>query len=191
MKYSILIPSYDPAGSKRQMVANLLQSIDDNSMGQDYELIIRKNGPSYTESHNDALLSARGDYIIVLNDDVIIQDLNWLEKMTSDTHFMTGMIGHFHIIDMDCPTFFLWGMSREIFNKIGLFDTRFKDGLNFEDNDYHMRLIEAGIDYKLAEVGFTHLGSRTFSTYYKDTQSAMSERNHSVFYEKWKHKITQ
>ena len=71
MKYSIIIPSYDPTGEKQEMFADLLSSIDSNSVGKDYEIIIRKNGPSFTESHNDALRSSRGDYLIILNDDVI------------------------------------------------------------------------------------------------------------------------
>ena len=183
MKYSILIPSYDPTLRNLQTVTRLIESIELNSKGMDYELIMRKNGPSYTESHNDALRSSRGDYIVILNDDTLVRDPEWLQKLTSDTHIMSWRQGMFHLTGEPIWDFSLWAMSRPIFEKIGYFDEQYKNGINYEDNDYHYKAKAAGIDFKIVPVEFVHYGGLTLAK----TPNAEDKRskNHRIFYEKW------
>src|SRR3990167_8823048 len=118
--YSILVPSYDPNGQKIEMVLDLIRSIEEHSKGKDFELIMRKNGKSYVESHNDALQTARGEFLIILNDDVVIKDLNWLDKFCQDGVITGWRVGIFHLLggitgEVPMPDASGWAMSREIF----------------------------------------------------------------------------
>lgn len=189
IKYSILVPSYDPEGKNREMFVRLIESIDIHSQGKNYELIIRKNGASYVDSHNDALFSCRGNYIVVLNDDVLIQDNAWLEKLTSDTEIISWKQGVFGITGEDCWDFSCWSMSRSIFEKIGLFDTLFSQGIGIEDNDYVYRAKELGITWRINPIDLIHYGGMVLNVYNKfDTQKR--ERNKTLFFEKWNKRKT-
>lgn len=180
MKYSILVPSYDPKLEKRQMFLELMDSIEEHSRGRDYELIIRKNGPSYVESHNDALKTARGDWLVVLNDDVRIEDPEWLEKMTEVDEFNSWRYGDFE--GENWPDFACWSMSRQTFEKIGLMDEAYKDGYNYEDTDYCFRIRELGIPFHNSNVRLHHHISGTFKRYYDPKQII---KNEMIFREKW------
>lgn len=184
MKYSILIPSYDPDARNTKQFMELLESIEKHSAGKDYEIIIRKNGPSYCQSHNDALMTSQGDYIIILNDDVKIKDPEWLEKLTDDYSIISWKEGVFGHTGEPCWDFACWGMSRKIFNKIGYFDERFKDGIGFEDNDYHYRAKELGIPFEARDIDIIHYGGGALNTYFGG-HNIQRERNHSLFMQKW------
>lgn len=184
MRYSILVPSYDPQGEKIDMVTNLLRSIDTNSVGEDYEIILRKNGPSYVESHNDALKSARGDYLVILNDDVLIEDKQWLQKLTKPDTITSSGTGTFVLDNSPTWNFDVWCMPRNIFKKIGYFDEAFKDGFNYEDNDYIFRAKELNIPFEKVELVYKHFGGETYTRYYKDKE--LAEHNKQVFIKKWK-----
>jgi glycosyltransferase involved in cell wall biosynthesis len=187
MKYSILVPSYDPEGKNIQTVSRLLESIDRCSKGKDYELIVRKNGKSYVESHNDALRTSRGDYIIILNDDTLIQDEEWLEKLTDDNKIISWRGGVFGARKEPTWDFACWSMSRKTFENVGYFDERFKNGVNFEDNDYAYRAREVGVEYEIRPINMIHYGGLTLNTYYKDAH-LQREENHTKFNEKWQEK---
>lgn len=189
MKYSIILPSHDPELKNHQMFMAMLQSIDLHSKGRDYELIIRKNGRSYTESFNDALISARGEYIISCQDDMVIEDDQWLEKLTDDNYFVTTKMNKFHLDGSDCPYWALFGMSRKIYREIGLLDYSFKNGICFEDNDYIFRMREAGISFKVVDLKFQHLGGVSTGLYLKEDKSGMEYKNHKIFCEKWRHRL--
>jgi len=188
-RYSILVPSYDPELRKLDMVMDLIRSIEVNSVGEDYELIIRKNGPSYTESHNDALRTSRGDFIIVLNDDVLIEDKEWIRKMTKEDCMSSWRLGKFGLTGADVPDFACWGMSRKVFEKIGYLDEAFKDGINFEDNDYIERARELGFSFYDAHVKLKHFGDKTFSEYFSKDKWNKIYKNQTIFYNKWKEKL--
>lgn len=184
MKYSILVPSHDLEGKHVAMVRNLLESIDNHSLGADYEIIVRKNGASYVESHNDALLSSRGDHIIVLNDDVVIMDNQWLQKLTDEEKIVSWREGVFDVRKEPVWDFACWSMPRSAYEKIGLFDEAFKDGIGFEDNDYAYRAREAGIEYKIEPIDLVHLGGKTLHDFY-GFDEAKRQKNHVTFNIKW------
>ena len=185
IEYSILIPSYDPEGKNTQTVSRLLTSIDENSRGKNYEIIVRKNGNSYTESHNDALASSRGKYIVILNDDTLIQDPLWLEKLKDDNKIISWKEGKFGLTGESCWDFSCWAMSREIFEKIGYFDERFKDGIGFEDNDYHYRAKQLGIEYEVRPIQMLHYGGLVLNMFFGRANDKR-EKNHNLFLAKWR-----
>lgn len=188
MKYSILIPSYDPKLKNNDMFVELMRSINENSAGKDYEIIVRKNGASYVESHNDALRSCRGDHIIILNDDVLIKDPLWLEKLTDSDKIVSWKEAVFGARDND-PTwdFACWSMPRHIFEKIGYFDEVFKDGVGFEDNDYVYRAIALKIKYKIVPIDLIHYGGKVLHEMFPG--DSLRQKNHVIFNIKWPNRL--
>lgn len=185
MKYSILIPSYDPELKRFDMVLDLIKSVEMNSVGKDYEIILRKNGRSYTDSHNDALKSATGDHIVVLNDDVLIQDPQWLEKLAIPDCISSWRLAEFGLTGEAVPDFACWSMSREVFEKIGLLDETYRDGINFEDNDYAYRAKELGIGFHNSGVQLIHYGNQSLHSQHHDYRARI-EANERIFRTKWK-----
>ena len=146
MKYSILIPYYDPAYKKTRLVTELIKSIVQHTE-EDYELILVKDGASYVESHNIGLRNAKGDYIIVVNDDIVIQDREWLKKLTASDGIVSYELVASPISGVYMPSAVCFGMSRQTFDRLGLMDEAFKDGMNYEDSDYFMRARDLGIPF--------------------------------------------
>lgn len=183
MKYSIILPSHDPDLEHHEMFINMISSIDLNSKGRDYELIIRKNGKSYVESFNDALLSSRGDYIISVQDDMVIKDERWLEKLTDEDCFVTTEINKFED-GSDCPYWAIFGMPRKIFDKVGLLDEIYKDGVCYEDEDYLRRIRDAGFNFKLQPISYKHIGGVSTDFYLKDKKELV-KKNYLLYKNKW------
>lgn len=182
MKYSIILPFFDPDFRKSLMFTNLLKSVVENSKGRDYELVIVKNGPSYVESHNIGLQNAKGDYLVVLNDDVVVEDPEWLQKLTTDG-IASWKVGEFHLAPIQLPQAACFAMSRSVFEKLGLMDDDFKHGKNYEDTDYFMRARDLKIPFYDAQVKLTHVGGQTLATYFEDLDT---EINRKIFFQKWK-----
>ncbi len=89
---------------------------------------------------------------------------------------------------------FCFLLKREVMEKIGLLDEQFTPG-NFEDDDYSLRIQQAGYRLLLCEDTFIHhFGSATFlkrmekCTREKEIEAynALLMRNEEKFYKKWK-----
>jgi len=79
-KFSICIPTYQ----NHTMLCQLLKSIDENTV-MEYEIVLNDNSfepLGYPKAINDCIKRARGEYIVLLNDDTIVESL-WLEQMYS------------------------------------------------------------------------------------------------------------
>jgi glycosyltransferase involved in cell wall biosynthesis len=177
------MPSYDPELKHHNMFIDMIKSIDTHSKGQDYELIIRKNSGSYTDAFNDAMLSTRGDYIISVQDDMIIKDSQWLEKLTDSECFVTTEMNKYPNGD-DCPYWAIFGMPRKIFEKVGLLDKIYRDGIYYEDDDYIRRMNVLGIKYKVSPINYIHLGG-VITDSYLEKKKEMGKHNEIIFKKKW------
>lgn len=186
MKYSIIMPSYDPDLKNHDMFMDMIKSIEKNSKGKDYELIIRKNGKSYTESFNDAISSSSGEYIISVQDDMIILDPEWLEKLTDPDCFVSPEINKFSLDGSDCPYWAIFGMPRKIFAMVGLLDPIFSKGICYEDNDYIFRMREAGFKFKTSSIRYKHFGGVSGNLYFENSKKKMVQINRDLFINKWK-----
>ncbi|MDE2098562.1 MAG: hypothetical protein KGL39_15010 [Patescibacteria group bacterium] len=185
MKYSILVPYYDPQYKKTKLVTELIKSIV-LCTEDDYEFVLVKDGRSYVESHNIGLRNAKGDYIIVVNDDIVIQDKDWLKKLTSPDGITTHELVSSPISGVYMPNASCFGMSRETFEKLGLMDEAYKDGMNYEDSDYFMRAKKLGIPFFKVDVRLTHKGSQTTKAYIDlEKEKEMVARNKKIFNDKW------
>lgn len=164
-KYSFCLPYYDPTYEKTEKITNLIKSIVRNSSTDDYEFVIVKDGNSYTESHNTAMLNAKGEYLIIFNDDIEVLDPEFVEKFTVEG--LGAWKGSAHA----------WSIPRYIMDRVGVMDERFKDGFNCEDTDYFHRVKLAGFKIIDLDIDLKHNQNRIR---YADT-----EINRKIFIEKW------
>jgi len=189
IKYSIIIPIYDPDNKKTDVINRCLRSIERHSKQYEYEVIQIWNTKGFPIAVNNGIRNANGDYIVILNDDIEILEDDWLKKLTDSYSIVSYKLNRFFLTNQPFPDGSLWCMHKEIYNKIGLLDERFAVGYGFEDSDYWMRAVERNIGFKSSNINLKHEGSVTFNTYFKDNKEEMTSRCQSLFYEKWKDKI--
>lgn len=186
MKASLIVTYYDPEAKKLSMLADALISLGNcASRAYEIELVLVHNGPSYTESVNDGLSRASGDFLIVLNDDILMKDPMFLEKMCQEGCITAWQLGDFHLTEERVPDAACFGMSREVFKRMGLLDLRYKDGINFEDTDYFFKAKSLGIPFVDAHVDMVHFGNATLNTYFDSIRWDRTYHNESIFRQKW------
>lgn len=187
---SLVVTYYDPEQKKVNMLSDALLSIGVSSASwcveNRIELILVHNGASYVDSVNEGLQRATGDYIIVLNDDIVMEDNQFLQKMCQPDCITAWQLGDFHLQPCKVPDAACFGMSREVFRKLGLLDIRYKDGINFEDTDYFFTAKELGIPFIDAGVRMKHFGNGTLNVYFNEEKWGKTYRNEALFREKWK-----
>lgn len=183
---SLIMTHYDPEGKNALVFAQACFSLGNNCLRAPFELIVADNKPSYVEAVNFGLSEATGDYLIVLNDDIVIHDSGFLDKMCDpEPNIIVGWrLGGSHLIGDRVPDAACWSMSREVFNRLGLMDLRYKDGRNFEDTDYFMHAKKLGIKFKDAGVNMEHIGAVTANAY-QENRTAKQMMNERLFREKW------
>ena len=145
--------------------------------------IQHKKNKGYGPSVNDGLGVARGDVLVILSGDIKMPH-NWLEPLVKhlEENPSTGAVspvlseGNKGIIGCS------WAMRRDVFEKIGNFDERFKIGY-YEDTDYYWRIKQAGFELRyLEEVAIWHYGGLV---QHKIGERKNKEENFARFVEKW------
>lgn len=191
MKYSIIIPIYNPDNSLKDMICNAIWSIMITTVGKDIEIIpVIHNNLSYSQAVNIGLHRASGDYFVISSTDIICRDNDWLDKFSSEINKISSRRSIPFFMNGDLtPDACIWGMSRETYNKIGDLDEIYKDGYGFEDNDYWLRAKELNIEFNYTSSNIEHLENKTFSTYFKDKKQEMTSKNQSIFAQKWGKKL--
>lgn len=185
-KYTVFITAYDPDKKLVEMTNECVERIERCSKKYDYTVKLLDEGGGCEPWLNKAMLSVKDGYIVFMNNDIMIDDDNWLEKMT-----VPGAIVSFHEsymptmdfkeIDASC-----FCMSKEVSEKVGLWDEKFKDGYGFSDDDYFFRAHLLGIPLIAKDVKLTHLSGRSWKIYMVDTKNQKMEKNATIFREKWK-----
>lgn len=203
MKYSIIIPTYQHL---LDCLKPCVDSVLKNTLLDTIELIIVANGCTdgtrdyvgelfknpnlclryiefkepigYTKATNAGLKIAEGEYIILLNNDVVLLDWacnnNWLNILEHPflkipACGITGTSKQYNAqANIEFLIFFCVMISRKAFEKIGYLDEIFSPGSG-EDIDYCMKALKAG--YELHEVplyekGFTDHKSAMYITSY-------------------------
>lgn len=147
------------------------------------------------------------DYVFVVNNDVILRPdtMRWLVK--DGNGFVTAVGSQ----DPEClqtihdksgkphylppnpnnkrphPDFSCYLIRREVWEKVGRFDENFKVAFS-EDQDYHVRLFNAGIVAEALELPFLHYGSMTIKNSEPSEQKRIAhqaELNRAYFKKKW------
>lgn len=185
MKYSIIFLNYDPENTK-EWIPETRRLIEEHSKNFDYELIEVKDVKGYVNAVNEGFKRATGDYFIVFNDDIYLNDDLWLLKLTADNAIVSWRkVPFFKNGDM-YPDGSCWGLSRETQEKIGLMDTAYAEGYGCDEVDYFYTAKELGVGWESYDVHLTHAENKTYSSdYFKAQKEAMTERNVRIFHEKW------
>lgn len=206
--YSIIMPTLTRDNDHREVFRETVDSIVENS--EDYELIIvddgstlkldeyanpdvwvlHKDNKGIPASWNDGMMVARGEYIVIINDDITVPS-GWLQglRLALDNTISVagpGVVGktdQFMGIDQTHHWFpgFCFMMSRKTMMQIGRFDERFSP-FNFEDTDYWVRVMKAGGTLnRNFNVRITH---KEGDVLHKLEYSKVSEKNKQRFIEK-------
>ena len=167
MKYSIVIPTYNNC---EKYLKPCVDSIIKHSNMYDLELIISANGctdntrqyldylqtavPSmyvvwndtplgFAEATNKGIRVAKGDKIVLLNNDTVILDHGWLEKLDSGGDICAVWTQHSPITMRRFAVFFCVMIDPKVFQAIGLLNTEYETG-GCEDIEFCYKAQEAG-----------------------------------------------
>lgn len=162
------------------------------------KLINLKENKSFSNSMNNGIRHAKGDYICVIGNDVFPDDPEWLDKLLvlaeKTKAFITSPVNDMSNLPMyklekkedyyeaDMFPAVCWLMSRECLDKVGLFDEQFEVG-TYEDDDYCKRVHEVGGKIVLSPVSVRHLLSQTLKLF--DVGKVMAD-NRVKYENKWK-----
>ncbi|MCR5848473.1 MAG: glycosyltransferase [Lachnospiraceae bacterium] len=90
-----------------------------------------------------------------------------------------------YVTDSELVTFFATIIKREVIEKIGLLDEQFYPG-SYEDDDYCVRILEAGYGINIARDCFLHhFGSGSFSNLKMNERQNIGNINRERFEKKW------
>lgn len=224
IEYSIIIPTYNHCDG---LLKPCLDSIFEYTDLSNVEIIVSANGCTdntkeyleslsdkvktvwsneplgYPKAVNEALKIASGNYIVLMNNDVLLfpQEKNaWINMLHLPFEdASTGITGPVKfswkcgVNTHEAMAFWLVMIRRDLFNKIGLLDEVFSPGMG-EDGDFCIKAVQAG--YKLVSVpdnvseefesgiintGFPiyHVGNGTFGDDHEHKNSII-ERNNRI-----------
>lgn len=189
IKYSLIFLNYDPQGVK-DWVEHSKRSIIDSSAGYNTEFIEVKNVKGYVNAVNEGMKQATGDYLVILNDDVVIDDKDWLEKLCQPNSVMSWSMNPFHLNGEMFPDGACWAIPRDLYEKLGDMDTNYAEGYGCDEVDYFYRAKEAGYTWGEVAINMSHMQNKTYSSeYFRNQKEAMTSRNENYFYSKWKEKL--
>lgn len=157
--------------------SDLLEDCVKSLKGYDELILVVNDGIGFAKAVNKGLKLAKGDHIMVVNDDI-----RWVQGDLKDLCVDCVTSPKVNAVSQD-----FWGsffcIPRKVLEQVGYLDEQFEMGY-FEDDDYIMRLKEAGIEMKCVE-------SCDIETKGGDTMESLPnrdevfERNKKKFEEKW------
>nr|WP_082446732.1 glycosyltransferase [Cytobacillus solani] len=184
----------------------------------DIRVIINKENLGFPRGCNQGIELAKGDNILLLNNDVIVTE-NWLSNLVNSLYSdkrigavgpVTNSAAYYTAIPVEYSNLnemhnfaqrfnksdsekweerlkligYCMLIKREMVDKIGLLDERFTPG-NFEDDDYSVRIRQAGYKLLLCKDTFIHhYGSVSWKENISGYGELLSE-NERKFMEKW------
>lgn len=205
--HSLVITAYHKDKQMADMTQNCLDSltdipdeiivVDDASpyfadiTGADVYHRREVNG-GFPECANTGFKLAQGDIIILSNNDITFSK-GWLEALLKPLN--EGFdISHVNVSDSEDTVeedviteddYFgsLWAMKRKVYETIGGFDERFKNG-TFEDKDFYLRAKRAGFKIgKNRAYTVEHIGRATMDKVFPNQEDFYANRER--FIEKW------
>nr|WP_157684556.1 glycosyltransferase [Cytobacillus praedii] len=184
----------------------------------DIRVIINKENLGFPRGCNQGIEIAKGENILLLNNDVIVTE-NWLSNMVNSLYSedrigavgpVTNSAAYYTAIPVEYSNLnemhnfaqdfnksdsekweerlkligYCMLIKRDVVDKIGLLDERFTPG-NFEDDDYSVRIRQAGYKLLLCKDTFIHhYGSVSWKENISGYGELLSE-NEKKFMEKW------
>ena len=173
MQISVVIPTL-------RTDETVLQRAIDSMKGQYDELIVIDDKiENLSRKINKGILQSKGDYIVVCNDDIILQKGTLkdtcLENYVVTPYVNGGVEKLFHA--------HMWTMPRKVLASVGLMSEEY-DGFYYDDSDYWMQIEARGFKIKqLPEVNIIHIHpGRTLNTLRKENRE---HNNRGLFIKKW------
>lgn len=186
MKFSILLTAYDPESKLGDMTAACVKSIEESSVGQDYELLVDTGPKGLFGAYNRLFKRAKGDYCVVVPNDTVIRDPEWLPKLAVPGTITSWHIGYFLLTGHREPDGGVTCYPRDVFDRVGEYDERFDAGYGYGDNDWFHRADILGVPLLEVPVRITHNGNTTYQTYYDlETRRTMTATCEALFRDKW------
>ena len=204
---SIVVPHAGPCEALRRTVENIRGATttpyeiiivedkpDDSTMGlldllagQGIRVIINAEMCGVEPALNQGFQAAKGEYICLLTTDVTVP-AGWTAAMSE----ALNAHGEYGWVALPCEqTGFFAGcsmMTREAYNKVGLWDEAYAEGYGFSDDDYLRRMWDAGYDPHIVD-GLTVIHgeskSRTRRIYGEAGASERFALSKRIFEERW------
>lgn len=201
-EYSIIIPYYDSIEYLEETLKSIRKTLADRT----YEIVLVNNASNdlvarhnvilgidnvinlnknygFAVAVNIGLRAATGKYKIVINSDVIFAEQDWAKKLVDKVKPGVGLVGpskamrnndYGQAVSLWCTLF-----TDEALEKVGYLDERFF--IYFEDDDYGLRLRNAGLSIQSVNMEVNHLQSKTEF----DNPSKIFKESHQKFIDKW------
>lgn len=173
------------------------------------KLVLNKTNYGFAKGNNIGMRASTGDYIILLNNDVIVTP-GWVSRLLFHCRKnnvglvgpVTNSIGNEAKVDYDLTNYknyttSHWGqtlevhnvaafcvmMSRQTYQQIGDLDERFGQGF-FEDDDYCYRVKKQKLKILIADDVFVyHFGGSSFNQL--SHRQTLLDQNKKLFEDKW------
>lgn len=127
------------------------------SLGSPFVLLWNEKPLGYTKSTNEGIKIAKGNYILLLNNDTVLLEQKkntWIDMhMAPFANPKVGMTGpmkaHCPYAKREFMIFFCAMIKKEMFDKIGLLDEMFNPGFG-EDTDFGIKMQDLG--YEIVQI---------------------------------------
>lgn len=147
MVISVIIPHHYGIPGAEEWLAECIASLE----GYDELIVIANDGLGFGAACNLGFQSARGDYLVMSNNDIVLTRGSLRDLAQNDAVTKPYIHGQ---PDQKPRAFYC--MPRWVYERVGGYDERFKIGY-FEDDDLIRRWEEAGVSYRtLPEVRVSH-----------------------------------
>lgn len=210
MTFSIISPLYVLSESLLEKTRSYLSDIQKSIQVED-EFIIVDNGSTlgkeefmkisnvyirtpenlgYGGAINLGMKVAKGDYFVFPNNDIRVS-VDWREKILEVFQNKTNVGAVSYCMPEVEETWgipftgIFWGVRREVYEKVGLFDEDFELGRE-QDTDYYYRLLLAGFDMDTAKFELKHERRSTYDQpEFIKRHAQSSNYQDSPFEKKW------
>jgi len=173
MGISVIVPHY----SYNAEIDRTLKRCVDSLSGYDELIVVVNKGTGFAKAVNQGLKLAKGDYLMVVNNDI-----EWREGNLKDL-CLEGMVASPKVNGAIQP---FWGsffcIPRKVYEEVGGLDEQFEIGY-YEDEDYIKRLERAGVPMVCTNCDIWTLGGATMNQFNRDE---ILETNRLKFEAKWK-----
>jgi GT2 family glycosyltransferase len=145
-----------------------------------------------------SFMLASWDHVVVLNNDIIVQPDTICTLI--ENRSLGGIVTAVSVDSMDNlrvgqpiglprphPNFSAFLINRDCYQAVGPFDERF-EGAYFEDNDYHIRVVQAGFKAVCLNLPVYHRASGTLKNATPQEKSRIEKHfvtNKAFFQQKW------
>jgi hypothetical protein len=180
-KHSIILLDYDPEEKLVPMRTECKRLLLESLRGVDCELIVA-NKKGFEAASKEAFEKAKGEYIHVVCNDVMVYESGWPDKLAVPDTVTAYAEVPCTILGTNDLALDLWCTPRNIYEKVGTWDELAPGGYGFHDWSLLARVRKAGFKTAVVPVNAKHLAaSVTFKTYSGNSFEDRMQRNKEAF----------